>query len=141
VNMATQILTPKPQPEPAEPAVVHYLPLGDLTQLVPSKSGHFWCYSHLADLPLNEQSPDPRFCNSCHGVLMAEYRDMVTTRGKRKPWWVPVNSAGSKTTPHVQEQGALIMSTVNDKKPKWTKLTRHPRMAEGENFSRCQSKG
>jgi hypothetical protein len=84
--------------------------------MVVSKPEMFWCYTHLQNLPLNEQSPDPRYCNACHGILMAEYRDMVTTRGKRKLWWVPVDSTGTETTPQVHGQGALIMSTVNGNK-------------------------
>ena len=106
--MTTRTLTPKPQPAPAKASpmtstsgslvvestaatesteVVHYRDLADLDHLVESKSGTFWCYCHLAHLPLNEQSSDPRYCNVCYGILMAEYRDMVSVRGKRKPWW------------------------------------------------------
>lgn len=51
---------------------------------------------------------------------------MLTTRGKRKPWWTLVNSSSHKKTPQVQEQGALIMSTVNDKKTEVDKINSTP---------------
>ncbi len=102
------------RPSPA-PAIEHYRDLSNITQLVASKPGMFWCYTHLLYMPLEKQSPDPRYCNACHGILMAEYRDMVSVRGKRKPWWTPANGSSHKTTPQVQEQGALIMSTSKGK--------------------------
>jgi hypothetical protein len=62
---------------------------------------------------------------------MAEYRDMVSVRGKRKPWWEPVNGTSHKTTRQVQEQGALIMSTLNDKKSEVDKINLTPRDGRG----------
>lgn len=80
-----QDLGPRPS---STPAIEHYRPLGDLTQLVPSKPGHFWCYTHLADLPLEKQSPDPRYCQQCFEILVKEAKD--TGRSKGRVWWVPV---------------------------------------------------
>ncbi len=104
------------------PAVEHYRNLSDLDQLVASKPGMFWCYTHLLNIPLEKQSPDPRYCNTCHILLMGEYRDMVSVRGKRRSWWVPVHGSSHQTTPQVQGQGALIMSTLNDKKSEVDKI-------------------
>jgi len=114
-------LPPTPSPMPA---IEHYRDLSSLDHLIASKPGMFWCYSHLADLPLAEQSPDPRYCQRCYAFLMAEYRDLLTTRGKRKLWWVPANrtgrikapdnNAGHKKTPQLSGQGTRILATSKD---------------------------
>jgi hypothetical protein len=93
----------KPVPQP-ESIIKAYRDLTDLNQLMSSKPDHFWCCTHLADLPLGDQSPDPRYCKRCYTFLMAEYKN-------RNCWWVPVKGAKNKTPPQVLAQGALIMST------------------------------
>ena len=103
------------RPSPLPP-IEHYWDISDTSRLVGSKPGHFWCYTHLLDMPLEVQSIDPRYCRECYEILKVEYQDMVLTRGKRKPWWMPVNGTSLKTPPQVQEQGAVIMSTSNGKK-------------------------
>jgi hypothetical protein len=101
-------------------AIHHYADLSGTDHLIKSKPDVFWCYSHLADLPLGKQSADdPRYCQDCYGMLMDEYWDMVKTRGKHRPWWVPVN--GDKRschdmTPQAVQQGAVIMHTVINQK-------------------------
>jgi hypothetical protein len=67
--------------------VVHYRDLSDLDHLITSKAGYFWCYTHLADLPLKEQSPNPRYCRQCYAILQKEGKE--TRRSKNKIWWWP----------------------------------------------------
>jgi hypothetical protein len=73
------------------PAIEHYLDLSSLDHLIASKPGMFWCYSHLADMPLTEQSPDQRYCNECNAVLTRERADLRGSGNRKKPWWVPQN--------------------------------------------------
>ena len=67
--------------------VVHYRDLSDLDHLITSKAGYFWCYTHLADLPVKEQSPDPRYCRRCYAILQKEGKE--TRRSRNKIWWWP----------------------------------------------------
>jgi len=87
-----------------------------MTTLIASKPGHFWCYTHLADLPLSEQSLDPRFCRACCDFLNQEAKDGGIRRGKRAPWWLPVIESTHQMTSDAVLQGRGIMSTVNDQK-------------------------
>ena len=52
---------------------------------IKSPMGKFWCHSHLADMPLSEQSADPRYCRRCFGILSEEAKN-----NKTSDWWVPV---------------------------------------------------
>ena len=38
--------------------------LRDTGNIVKSKPGMYWCYTHLADLPLEKKSPDPRYAKN-----------------------------------------------------------------------------
>jgi hypothetical protein len=122
--MAAKRLIIKPQPAREE---VYYHDLANLDNLIKSKPGMFWCYTHLLYLPLTEQSADPRFCKLCHSILMAEYRDTVSTRGKRSFWWAPVDDSSHKKTTRVLGQDALIMSTLNKRKIEVDKINLTPR--------------
>jgi hypothetical protein len=85
---AVKIVSPlRVEPVAADATVVHYRDLSDLDHLIPSKAGYFWCYTHLADLPLKEQSPDPRYCRQCYAILQKEGKE--TRRSKDKIWWWP----------------------------------------------------
>lgn len=93
------------------PPIEHYRDLSDIIRLVASKPGMFWCYTHLADLPLSEQSLDPRYCRRCYKVLSQEASDMKSSGIRRKPWWI-LKATGEKTV-KVVEQPSQIMSTSN----------------------------
>ena len=61
------------------------------TAEIKSPSGMFWCYGHLADIPLSERSSDPRYCRRCFSVLKEEAKNNTTD------WWVPMTrSTGSR---------------------------------------------
>lgn len=45
----------------------------------------FFCKTHLCDVPLSEQSPDPRYCNKCYKSLVMEARNVFIGR----PSWIP----------------------------------------------------
>ena len=89
--MTKSTLPPTPSPMPA---IEHYRDLSSLDHLIASKPGMFWCYTHLADLPLSEQSPDPRYCNACNAVLTRERADLRGSGNRKKPWWAPQNGKG-----------------------------------------------
>ena len=88
--------------------------LRDTDNLIKSKPGMFWCYTHLADLPLEMQSPDPRYCQECYELLLHEVDDMKSSGNHHKPWWIPKTANGK----NVQVLGQLApnMSTVNSQK-------------------------
>jgi RNase P subunit RPR2 len=69
------------------PPLVQYRDLSDLDHLISSKAGYFWCYTHLADLPLKEQSPDPRYCRQCYAILQKAGKE--AKRSRNKIWWWP----------------------------------------------------
>lgn len=48
----------------------------------------FFCRACLTDKPLNEQSYDPRFCNFCYDILLAEVPETHGSKGGG-PWWLP----------------------------------------------------
>ena len=126
--MKLETLPTKPK---SIPESVYYRNLADLENLISSKPEMFWCYTHLQDLPLSEQSSDPRYCRRCHVILTGEYREMVSARGKRTLWWAPAMGKTSKLPPQVREQGALIMSTLNDKITGVDKINQAPRDGRG----------
>jgi len=86
--MKTSIAVPKP---PSRPVIEHYRDLTDLGSLIASSPDRFWCYAHLADLPLSERSPDPRYCKACNAVLSQDREGSRASGNFRKPWWVPQN--------------------------------------------------
>jgi len=73
------------------PAIEHYRLLSNLDHLIASSPETFWCYVHLADMPLSEQSLDPRYCKACNAALTREREDSRASGNFRKPWWVPQN--------------------------------------------------
>jgi hypothetical protein len=93
-----------PPTPPTMPAIDYYRDLSSLDHLIESKPGMFWCYSHLADMPLTEQSPDQRYCNACNAVLTRERADLRGSGNRKKPWWAPQN---------VKEPGKRIVVADN----------------------------
>ena len=94
--------------------VGNFQDLRDASNLIKSKPRMFWCYTHLADLPLEKQSPDPRYCQECYKLVLHEVDDMTSSGNHHKPWWIP-KSTKEKIVQAV-EQLAHNMSTVNNQK-------------------------
>ena len=106
--MKTSKSVPKPPPMPA---IEHYRVLSNLDNLIASRPETFWCYAHLADLPLSEQSPDPRYCRACNALLTRERED---SRAFRKLWWVPQNGRRKgKKIVTVEIHGPPIKPMIN----------------------------
>ena len=119
--MAAGLVTPPPTKLP----VGQYADLSDTKNLVASKSGMFWCYTHLADLPLEKQSSDPRYCKECFEILKVEAADLRSTGHLRRQWWLPQTTKLSvKETAHVVERHDGNMSTVKAKNSTVDKLSR-----------------
>lgn len=80
-------------------------------------TGSFWCSACLCGKPLDDQSPDPRYCLGCYDFLLEEAR----LYGASKPSWIPKAKEpeimGEKSI-KVSGDMRTIMSTVNDKKTK-----------------------
>jgi len=104
-------------PEPVPPAAAQ-LPVGQFQDLrggniIASKPGMFWCYTHLQDLPLEKQSSDPRYCQQCFELLVHETADMKSSGNHHKPWWIPKGT--NEKNVQVAEQLTPNMSTLNGK--------------------------
>jgi hypothetical protein len=50
---------------------------------------HFWCETHLAAVPVTEQSADPRYCRDCYDFLCHELELMMEHRTTKRPAWIP----------------------------------------------------
>jgi len=58
----------------------------------PIQSGNFYCYTHLRELPLSEQSIDPRYCKVCYNSLTTEVKMAKITKSKLDgSEWLPIN--------------------------------------------------
>ena len=103
-----------PSKPPPTPAIEHYRLLSNLDHLIVSRPETFWCYAHLADLPLSEQSPDPRYCRACNAVLTRERENSRASGNFRKPWWVPQNGKRKgKEIAVLEIHGPPIKSMIN----------------------------
>jgi len=75
---------------------------------------HFYCQGHLTAIPLDDISPDARYCQGCYDFLRQEAELLPETK---RPRWIPKASKNSALkTIHVPSDDVLILSTVNDKK-------------------------
>ena len=70
---------------------------------------HFFCESCLGHKPLDDRSPDGRYCQWCYDFLIDEAEQLPP---KKRPAWIP-KIEGRKTIP-VPHDVVLIMSTTND---------------------------
>ena len=81
-------------------------------------NGGFFCQACLEDKPLDDISPDPRYCLGCHKVLSAEAKMLSATKRSR---WMPkslrAKISPEKTIPVPQDE-VLIMHTIKSKKSK-----------------------
>lgn len=78
---------------------------------------HFWCHGHLTAVPIDEQSPDSRYCEGCYKFLCKE-AEMLPSHTKKATWVPkkPIAKIGAKKSPHVPQDGGGILSTVEGKK-------------------------
>ena len=72
-------------------------------------AGMFWCYTHMADLPTEKQSSDPRYCQQCYENLVKDADDMKAVGNYHKPWWIPCTRQPSGQD-HVQVQGQVTQT-------------------------------
>lgn len=131
--MKNRILASALKP-PSKLAVEHYRVLSNLEHLIASRPETFWCYTHLADLPLSEQSPDPRFCKACNAVLTRDREDSRASGTFRRPWWVPQNGKRKvKDDMSAEIQGPQAMSAQKGTIPISESSTPIPNKAEEKN--------
>ena len=50
---------------------------------------HFLCVTHQIALPIEQQSPDNRYCLTCYNFLLEEAKLIPDNRNKH-PEWLPV---------------------------------------------------
>ena len=76
---------------------------------------HFYCLGHLSARPIEEQSPDPRYCRSCRDFLLQEAELMGGH--SRKASWIPrIDGAGGKALSPIPLDGGRNMSTLKTPK-------------------------
>jgi hypothetical protein len=51
---------------------------------------HFWCEGHMTARPIDDQSPDPRYCLVCYDFLLQEAKIVI---GHKKAAWAPRKNA------------------------------------------------
>jgi hypothetical protein len=75
---------------------------------------HFWCTVCLIAQPLDDQNPDPRYCQGCYDFLLKEAELLPPKRGR--PDWVPkAREIGKKPAP-VSGYPPQIMQPIKGKK-------------------------
>jgi hypothetical protein len=57
---------------------------------------HFYCQGHLTAIPLDDISPDARYCQGCYDFLRHEAE--LLPEKSRKPAWIPQHSAKIEDT-------------------------------------------
>ena len=83
-------------------------------------TGGFFCQACVVGKPLDDVSSDPRYCQGCYEVLVAEAKLLPTTK---RPKWVPKSPlrhgkiSPEKTIPVSQDE-VLIMHTIKQEKSK-----------------------
>ncbi|MBN1189577.1 MAG: hypothetical protein JXA46_07490 [Dehalococcoidales bacterium] len=68
---------------------------------------YFWCKGHIGAVPINEISPDRRYCLDCYNVLKAEASQSGSWR---KASWIPKDNTGKLS-------GSHHTAMENNKKP------------------------
>lgn len=77
---------------------------------------HFWCNACLIARPLDDQSPDKRYCFGCYNFLLKEAEMLSPKQGR--PQWLPQAGELTKKTADVSGHTPLIMSTLESKEIK-----------------------
>jgi len=79
-------------------------------------AGGFSCQACLVGTPAAEQSPDPRYCQTCYDIL---FKEAGMLSGGKRPAWIPKpqkpEKAGKKQY-RIPQHGDGIMSTLESKK-------------------------
>lgn len=79
-------------------------------------AGGFPCQACLVGTPAAEQSPDPRYCQTCYDIL---FKETGMLSGGKRPAWLPKpqkpEEAGKKQY-RIPQHGAGIMSTLESQK-------------------------
>ena len=80
------------------------------------KDGGFFCQACLVGKPVDEMSPDPRYCQGCYDFLIEEAKLLS---GTRRPKWIPKPEKPDKALEkqcHVARGGDGILSTLESPK-------------------------
>lgn len=79
---------------------------------------HFWCEACIVARPLDDQSPDPRYCLACFSILTEEARMLKEAGTWKRPDWIPKPKTSPEKVGDAPTPTPRIMSTVTDKKIK-----------------------
>jgi hypothetical protein len=76
--------------------------------------GGFFCEACLVGKPMDDVSPDPRYCRGCYDFLKAEADQLPATK---RPRWIPKGrgKSGEKAIP-VPDDADVIMHTTKTEK-------------------------
>lgn len=76
---------------------------------------HFYCQGHLGARPLEERSPDPRYCQGCCDFLIQEAETMGGHSGKAS--WIPkIDGTAVRGLSPIPSDGGGNMSTLATEK-------------------------
>jgi hypothetical protein len=79
---------------------------------------HFWCEACLVARPLDDRSPDPRYCQGCYEFLLKEAKMLKEAGSWRRPDWIPKPKTSSKKVGYAPTPAPRNMSTLNEDKIK-----------------------
>jgi hypothetical protein len=77
---------------------------------------HFWCEACLIARPLDDQSPDPRYCQGCYDFLLKEARMLKEAGSWRRPDWIPKLKTSPKKVGYASTPTPRNMSTLKEDK-------------------------
>jgi hypothetical protein len=81
-----------------------------------SAGTHFWCEACLIARPIDDQSPDTRYCQGCYDFLLKEAEMLRETGSWRRPAWIPKPQTSPRKAGGAPAPIPRIMSTVAGKK-------------------------
>lgn len=96
------------------------------------RASDFFCQGCLEDKPLEDISPDPRYCFGCHEVLSAEAKMLPGIKRK----WVPKApraKTGRKKEAPVAKGVSVIMSQPKNEMSKEIKVKKAKKVKVGHN--------
>lgn len=74
--------------------------------------GGFFCLACLVGKPADDQSADPRYCQSCYDVLTEETTTMPKTK---RPAWLPLGARKARQgTPTTTESGQIPSDSIEN---------------------------
>lgn len=74
---------------------------------------HFWCETCMMARPVDDRSPDPRYCQNCFDFLLKEAEMLSPKQGH--PDWIPQPQKAREDLPPLRPYPPLIMATVKGK--------------------------